>query len=159
MKKKQENIIKIIKSIGRRFYGSEEITNEAPQNKGSLEFFKLDKYVSIDELEKEYQNRGLIPASILSICEYDKTHNDEMDKMSYVATQWKDKNGEWCFASFNRWHGERGVYVDRNGSGWSDSWWFAGLRKLGPESSELKPLSLEKRLDAIEARLDKLKTI
>ena len=41
-----------------------------------------------------------------------------------------------CYATFNRWRGERSVSVYRDGSGWDGGWSFAGVPKL---SSFLTP--------------------
>ena len=44
-------------------------------------------------------------------------------------THWQDADGKWCYAAFRRWGGERCVRVDRDGGGWGDDWWVAGLRE------------------------------
>jgi len=45
------------------------------------------------------------------------------------CTHWKDGEGKWCFATFSRWGGERGVDVSRRDGVSRDGWWFAGVRK------------------------------
>lgn len=100
-----------------------------------VEFFKLEKYVSEDELEKEYAARGLEAASPFVIF---ATEQDKLDKMEYVGAHWKDAKGNWCCATFCRWDVEREVVVDRR-DGWDGRWWFAGVRKsvLGTSETEL----------------------
>lgn len=91
-------------------------------------FFKLGRYVSDDELEKEYALRGLEPAdpySLAAVNEADPAFADE----SPNGTHWKDKDDRWCFATFSRWYGKRSVGVSRNDHDWSGRWWFAGVRK------------------------------
>lgn len=118
-----------------------------------LEFFTLDKYVTESELDKEYESRGLAPASPFDLCTYDLANPDKMDEMQYVATQWKD-GANWNYAAFRRWDGERRVCVYRGGCRWRVHWWFAGVRKssdTGP-SGLSDPLNFEERL----ARLEKI---
>lgn len=164
MKTKTKNIMKLIKATGRTFYGDETIAKAAPQDTGEIKFFTLGRYVSDDELEKEYNDRGLIPASILSLCEYDKDHRDLLDEKKYVGTHWKDSNGKWCFATFRLWRGdERSVSVYRHADGWTDVWWFAGLRKSSDTKKlNSKPsvaLALEKRVESLESDMEKIKKI
>jgi len=162
--KNKQNIMKIIKSTGRIFYGSEELAKNAPQDTGKLEFFKLDIYISNNDLEKEYKNRGLIPASIISLCKYDKTNREELDRMESVGTFWKDADGKWCFATFHRWRDGRDMGVNRHDDGWDDDWWFAGFRKLGTKTSDPKSLpsdtlNFEKRIAELESKMEKLTKI
>lgn len=142
----QIDIMQILKDTGRTMYVDEEVAKSAPMYTGTLEFFKLGKYMTCQELADEYEKRGLVPASILSLCQYDKTNRDDLDKKKWVCSQWKDEKGEWCFLSVNRWRGERYVNVNRDDFEWSDIWWGCGVRKseLGTEASEIvEPLSSE----------------
>lgn len=131
-------------------YGDKEVIENIPlAGEGTLEVFTLGKYVSDDELEKEYTARGLVPAGPFIMVEYLKTSDKK-----YLGTHWKDAKGNWCFASFGLSFGERRVLVGRVGLGWRDFWWFAGLRKLSPESSdtltpalETQPLILQHAID------------
>lgn len=93
-----------------------------------VHFFKLDRFVSDDDLEKEYELRGLKPAdpySQAAVNEADPAFADDHPN----GTHWKDADGKWCLATFDRWYDGRGVVVVRSGGGWSGYWWFAGLRK------------------------------
>lgn len=134
-----------------KFYGDEAILKTAPKVKGKyiLELFKVGKYVSDDELEKEYSIRGLIPSDIESIYDYDLDEailEDEaiLDKKYYIGTHWKDADDKWCYASFDRCYDERYVFVDRSDRDWGGVWWFAGLRK-----SDLKTLNPQKSLEPL----------
>ncbi|MST03997.1 MAG: hypothetical protein EXS49_00285 [Candidatus Pacebacteria bacterium] len=96
-------------------------------------FFKPDLskrigFISDDDLEKEFELRGLKPAdpySLAAVNELDPAFADQ--KLN--GTHWKNADGEWCVALFHRWRDGRGVRVDRNYGKWSGGWWFAGLRK------------------------------
>ena len=138
-------------------YIDEEALKTAPtfKSKKPLQFFKLDRYISDDELEKEYIARNLIPATPEMINAYDKAYPKKMDDMRYVSTHWKDADGEWCYAAFCRWDdGVRSVRVGRHDFGWSDFWWFAGLASTlnsNPKpSSDTLPSDLESRLLKVE---------
>ncbi len=147
---------KAIKDLDRTLYCDEEVLKNAPNtlSEGTVEFFKIGKYISDNDLEKEYESRGLTPASLADLIKYDKTNRKEMDEMEYVATHWK--NDGWCYAAFGGWFGERRVRVDRGDRGWLDRWWFAGVRKsLSTQSS--KPLSDSSlTLGTLSVRLEKL---
>lgn len=136
-----------------KIYADEKVLKNAPVNKkqGELEFFNLGKYVSCDELGKEYESRGLIPADVYALASWNEEHKD--DERKYFATQWKDADGNYCYAAFDRWGGERYVDVGRDGLDWDDYWWFAGVRKSSTlDTSALSdPLSLEKRIEKLEA--------
>jgi hypothetical protein len=130
------------------FYGDETLIQKYKKSKSKLELFTIGKYISDDDLEKEYQSRGLVPAHPEDIL---SSWKDE----EYIGTHWKDADGKWCCAAFSRWDGERRVRVNRYDYDWSVDWFFAGLRK----SSKLEPkhssetVSFELRLKKIEKYL------
>ena len=154
------DIMQALKDTGRTMYVDEEVAKFAPQHTGKLEFFKLEKWMTCQELADEYEKRSLMPASILSLCEYDKTNREDLDKMQYVCSQWKDKKNKWCYVSVSRWgDGGRSVYVSRYDRGWGDRWWGCGVRNLAlstGDSELLEPQSsvlysdLEKRVKVLE---------
>jgi hypothetical protein len=96
-------------------YCDDEVLALAPaaEHEGVLEFFTLDKYVDDDEVQKEYESRGLVPADMISLgewCEKNQTKNN-----TYYVTHWKDKDDKWCYAAFCRWHDDyRSVVVFRH---------------------------------------------
>ena len=106
-----------------------------PKEEATVYFFKLGRFISDDDLEKEYNFRGLKPADpylLEGFNRADPTFSDEHPN----GTHWKDVGkGKWCRAAFSRWSVGRGVdvlrrvNVDRYGDGWGVAWWFAGLRK------------------------------
>lgn len=122
----------LLEKTKRTQYISDDVLATAPKNKGkgTLEFFTLGKYVSDNDLEAEYEKRGLIPADINQLCDYDLKNRDKIDEMKYVASHWKDKNGKWCFVTFCQWRDVgRDVRVLRDDFVWDGRWFFAGVRK------------------------------
>ena len=116
-------------ATGRNLYVDDGVVKAMPKGEGEdseTVFFKLDKWVSDDNLEKEFELRGLVPQDPYTLA---KVNQDDPafadDKPN--GTHWKDKDGNWCFATFDRWSGGRGVSVARGD--WFDGWWFAGRRK------------------------------
>lgn len=145
----------LLDSTKRIQYTEKEIVESVKTHKPQdIEFFKLDKYVSDDQLEVEYVNRGLVPAHPYALILYSKDYEEEIDKKLYVCTHWKDSNGKWCYAAFVRWHGERSVYVYRYDFGWYGYWWFAGLRKY-PELGTSKPLN--KPLESLNFEISEIR--
>lgn len=149
-----QKLQEIIDKTKRNQYIDNDVLSSAlPKINGKIEFFKLGKYVSNEELEKEYQLRGLVPADIQTLCEYDIKNQKKMDEMKYVGTQWKNTKGKRCYATFDGSGVGRGVNVDQGDLDWRAYWWFAGVRK-STQKSETKPssdtLSLELRVQKLE---------
>ena len=91
-------------------------------------FFRLRISINDDDLEKEYELRGLKsadPYSLAKVNEDDPAFADEHPN----GTHWKDTDGNWCSAMFNRLrYGGREVIVQRYGDdGHYSDLWFAGL--------------------------------
>jgi len=121
----------ILDATSRKQYTNSDVVAAMPKGKGGkaeVVFFKLGHYVSDNDLEKEYELRGLKPAdsySIAAVNEADPSFADEHSN----STHWMDTNGKWCYIAFDRWFDKRFVRVLRRGNYWDGSWWFAGLRK------------------------------
>jgi hypothetical protein len=92
-----------------------------------VEFFTLGRYVSDEELEREYAERGLTPDPYAQgqVNADDPVFADDHPN----GTHWQNADGKWCFATFDRGVDERCVGVDRRGIDWGDFWWFGGVRK------------------------------
>ena len=125
-----------IKATGRNFYGDQAVVKAMPRGEGDevkVTFFKPDPsnrggLISDADLEKEYEALGLKPAdpiSVAAVNEADPAFADEHPN----GTHWQNAEGQWCYAAFDRWNGERDVRVILNGSEWRGFWWFAGVRK------------------------------
>ena len=120
-----------LEATGRRLYVNDAVVAtmlHGTSDETDVYFFKPGRYLSDDELEKDYDAHGLKPASpylLARINEDDSVFADEHPN----GTHWKDADGKWCFASFGRWDDERSVNVVRHDSDWRGFWWFAGVRK------------------------------
>lgn len=118
-------------ATGRKQYTDKSVVKTMPKGEGDetkVVFFKVGRSVSDDDLEKEYELRGLVPVDAHSLCAVNENDQAFADKHPN-GTHWKDSSGNWCFAYFYRWDGERRVRVFRYDGGWGDGWWFAGVRK------------------------------
>ncbi|MEK7570446.1 MAG: hypothetical protein AAB515_03365 [Patescibacteria group bacterium] len=121
----------VLDATERAKYTDKKVVQSMPKGEGNetdVCFFTVGRYLSDEELEKEYASRGLVPAdpySQAAVNRDDKTFADDHPN----GTHWKDADGKWCFAAFRRWRGERHVYVFRSYDEWHDGWWFAGVRK------------------------------
>lgn len=125
-----------IEATGRAQYTDRKVVDSMPKGEDEeveVVFFKPDLsqcngFISDDDLEKEFELRGLKladPISVAAVNEADPAFADEKPH----GTHWKDAKGNWCYAMFDRWVDERRVRVRRYDFGWSDYWWFAGVRK------------------------------
>ena len=118
-------------ATGHKQYTNNDVVAAMPKGAGGeveVHFFKLDRYISENDLEDEYASHGLKPAdpySLAAVNEADPAFADEHPN----GTLWKDAKGKWCFAAFDRWLDERKLHVNRNGKDWDAYWWFAGVRK------------------------------
>lgn len=121
------NLLKLLKKENIYLYKDDSVFDSMPQGEAdSIEYFNLGKYISDDELEKEYESRGLTPVDPVSFIENQVKEN----KHKYTTTHWKDADGKWCFAVFDLWDvDKRSVLVGRDDYGWDDRWWFGGVRK------------------------------
>ena len=91
-----------------------------------LVYFHLGRYVSEDDLAKEYETLGLVPDSQAQCA--DNEADPAFADAKPNGSQWKDGK-KWNFVAFSRRGGGRGVGCVRIGRGWIGSWWFAGRRK------------------------------
>ena len=124
----------VFDATGRKQYTDRKVVDAMPRGEGNevVYFFKprpevyKNGFISDDCLEKEYEFHGFVPAdpySLAAVNEADPAFADDYPNV----THWKDAEGKWCYAIFDRWGDERGYR--RGGYGWSDVWWFAGVRK------------------------------
>ena len=121
----------MLKATGRAVYADGNVVKNMPKGEGEeaeVIFFQLGRYVSDDDLEKEYDLRGLKPADPYSLGAVNKSIPPFADSHPN-GTHWKDAEGKWCYATFYRFLDDRDVYVYRGDNDWNGGWWFAGLRK------------------------------
>jgi hypothetical protein len=120
----------MLDASGRVQYTDKAVVKTMPKGEGeeaTVYFFKLGRYVSVGDLAKEYELRGLKPDHYAqaAVNEADPAFADEHPN----GTQWQDAQGKFCCLAFGRWGGERRVDCDRSSGDWRDCWWFAGVRK------------------------------
>lgn len=125
-----------INATGRAGLINSQVVNAMPTAEADeveVVFFKVDMvgrngYISDDDLEKEFELRGLKPAdpfSVAAVNEADPAFADEKPN----GTHWKDNEGDWCYATFCRWRDKRLVNVGRRDDHWDGGWYFAAIRK------------------------------
>lgn len=122
--------------LDRKQYTDRKVVDSMPHGKGKeveVVFFKPDLSerngnISDNDLDKEYELRGLKPADPYSVAAVNKADPAFADEKPH-GTHWKNADGAWCSASFNRWYDERRVHVYCNDYDWNAFRWFAGLRK------------------------------
>ena len=90
----------------------------------TVEFFKLDRYVSDKELALEFEKRGLTPDpyAVAKVNEVDQAFADDYPN----STHWY-VDGCWHCINFSRGLRDRRVCVDRSEIGWGVCWWFGGV--------------------------------
>lgn len=114
-------------------YTDHKVVDSMPKGEGEMAevvFLKLGHYISDDNLDKELDSLGFKladPYSLAAVNEADPAFAYEHPN----GTHWKDVDGKWCFASFDRRGDERDVDVGHrcDGFGWGGGWWFACVRK------------------------------
>jgi len=90
-----------------------------------VEFIKIGRSVTDDEIELELV--GTRPATFAEIAKANEDDPALFDTI-FNCTHWKGEEGEWCYATFHNFFGERLVYVSRYGAVWDDRWFFARVR-------------------------------
>jgi hypothetical protein len=121
-----------INATGRVQYVDNDVVASMPHGEGEdaeVVFFNLGRFINDNDLEKEYELRGLKPADPYSLAKVNEDDPSFADTKPN-ATHWKDSSGKWCYIAFSRWSDDgRNVHVDRDDGYWNGYWWFAGLRK------------------------------
>jgi hypothetical protein len=121
----------VLEATGRKLYVEDDIVETMPNGTGAeieVHFFNLGCSISDNKLEHEFGARGLVPCdphTLANVNQDDPAFADDYPN----CTHWKDSDGKWCFVSFDRWNGERGVDVRRDHIAWGGGWWFAGVCK------------------------------
>lgn len=113
-----------------KWYIDPEVLAEMPREGSpecTVEIFELDYGPSVDELDREYEARGLRPDPYAVVQAV--TDDPALADGRPIAIQWRDKRDRACYAIFLRHDGERRVSVYRRGSRWNRRCRFAGSRK------------------------------
>jgi len=130
--RRNRNAQQVINDTGRAKYVTDEVAATMPVGHGpeevELVYFRLGRVVYADELEREYEARGLTP----------DPQAQAADNEAYPAfadghpngCYWNRDGKVHSYLTFSRWSdGRRHVYCYRDGHRWFDYWWFAGVRK------------------------------
>ena len=120
----------MVAALNRAEYTDNSVVKIIPRGEGdevTVEFFKLGKWVSVNDLALEFEKRGLTPDPYAqaAVNEADPAFADEYPN----GTQWKDENGNWCYIAFSLDGNGRYVDVYRRRDDWYDYWWLGGVRK------------------------------
>ncbi len=121
----------VINDTGRNKYVTDSVVATMPVGQGpeeaELVYFRLGRYVYADELEKEYELRGLKPDPQAQAAdnEADPSFADEHPNGCY----WNREGKMHSYIAFRRWGDGRGVNCYRRGDSWGGLCWFAGVRK------------------------------
>ena len=120
----------VLDATGRMQYTNGSVVEMMPRGEGEeveVHFFKVGRYISVGDLGREYESRGLKPDPYAQaqVNTDDPSFADEHPN----GSQWRDADGNACYATFHSWFDDRKVYVLSRGVGWDDGWWFAGVRK------------------------------
>lgn len=122
MKSTLKQLIKEINPEYQYFYPDFKDSKEEIEDV-DLEFVKLDKWMTNEEIFKLAEEKGLELATFHELANAVKNDPSFFDKLVFTL---RDKNE---FATFRRGVAERCVYVGRSDFGWNGGWWFAGRRK------------------------------
>lgn len=126
-----------LNATARKQYTDRDVVDSMPKGEGDevdVYFFKPDEStydkdgsISDDKVARQFDLYGLKPdpRAHAAVNEADPAFADDRPNV----THWKNAEGEWCSAAFDRCRGTCVVNVNRNGLGWGDYWWFAGVRK------------------------------
>lgn len=126
------------------------LKNEGPEEV-EIEFFKLNKFASNQEVLDEFEKRRLV-ADAGALITLMLEQPDVLKEKKYIGLQLKDDT----FLAFEVWAGERIVYCSRFDGGWRGGWVFGGVRKsLDSKSLDSSILGL---LEEIEKLVKEVKS-
>ncbi|MFA4819052.1 MAG: hypothetical protein WC621_04380 [Patescibacteria group bacterium] len=127
---RKQSPVQVIDATGRVKYINDDTLASMP-SEGAEEvdmyFFKLDKYVSVDDLDREYERCGLVPDPYVQL--QANTDDPAFADEHPNGGQWRDSQGRACYIAFGRDGDGRNVGVRRSSLDWHDDWWFGGVRK------------------------------
>ncbi len=127
---REQSPIQAIDAAGCVMYINNNVLANMP-GKGEEEvdvyFFKVGRFVSVVQLDREYERRGLVPDlyAQAQVNADDPAFADTHPN----GTQWDNKNGYASSIAFYRRGDERRVRVERHDEGWRKIWWFGGVSK------------------------------
>ena len=124
----------VLADTGRKVHSNPAVVATMPRGTkptARLHIFDVDKskytngVLTCADLAEEYRQRGL-RADVEALADYLKKNPAAVDE-KWLACQWGDKDGNYCYAASGRWFGGRFVHVYRLVHDWLDFWSFAGV--------------------------------
>lgn len=128
----------VLDGTGREQYTNKAVVETMPLEAGDGEeevefvFFKVGRSLPDSEVEAERKKRGLVQ-DLAAQAQYN-ADNPDFATDHPNGDSWKDANGKWSYAYFDRWLGEREVDVYFSDDDWDGLYWFGG-RKVQPSVS------------------------
>jgi hypothetical protein len=125
--------MEVIRACGRTEYITESVVRSMPRRgKGVVEnvpvvFYKLGRWVTVEESDKEEDSRILVPDpyALAAINEEDPAFAD-----TYPGyCQWGRDGKVASYLAFDGWTDERRVDCRRFDNEWDGDWWRSGVRK------------------------------
>jgi len=120
-----------LRATGHTVHTEEGIVESAPGSEDiemEISFFKLGYFISDDNLEKEYDLRGLKAVDLYSLATVNELKPTFSNKRPN-GTHWKDKDGKWCRAVFSKWYDQLRLEIHCHNSECEGGVWFAGVSK------------------------------
>lgn len=108
-------------------YAKEQVVATMPvplASEGVLCFLQIGLYTSAEELEAVCEKRGLQLADPHTLCAFNTANPDFVDTYPN-GTQWKDAQGNFCYADFRLGDGGRCGSIGFLYNGWDGHWWLA----------------------------------
>jgi hypothetical protein len=124
---RNQNPQKVIDATGRKHHDYKGILMTMPHGKGEeveVVFFKLCRYMTDDDLKKEYARRGLKPDpyAVAAVNETDKSFAKHYPNVAH----WCWKRRLWCCLAFYDTADEQRVSIDTGYQGFTGEWWAGG---------------------------------
>lgn len=129
-----------LEATGRSVYADDAVLDLVPQGQGErleevvffmLDRSKQDKELSPEEVDAEYDRRGLKPADLYSIAAVNTDDPEFADSRANIS-HFKGSDSSLCFVGFDRWNESQDArvgYCDKTGFTSNSRWWLAGVRK------------------------------
>jgi hypothetical protein len=118
-------------ATGRKPFFDDTVIVTMPQEdwtEGEISLFSIGRDVTDEEVEREFEVRGLKPVDPFALAAFNGVNPAFADDRPN-CTHWKDKNGNWCYAAFDCSDDGRHAFVLGFEREWEAIWWFAGVRK------------------------------
>lgn len=103
------------------------------ENEVDVFLVHFDRFVYPKDLQTELDLYGLKPADPYSLAALMRTNPGLIAEKCLIATQWKNKDGDWCHMEFQSYDNKSSVYADTwdkpESYGYGERYWIACIRK------------------------------